>query len=170
MKKAVLFIAGIAFRDEEYFDTKAALENSGITTITASHKAGPCLGKLGGKAFADIELEELARLEPDAVIIVGGPGIYEYFHNKDLHRVLTAAVSRNSVASGICAGAAVLAYSGILKGKKATSFSGVSKDLEANGALYTGNPLETDGRIVTADGPASASSFGRRIAELLNNG
>ena len=62
MKKAVLFIAGTAFRDEEYFDTKAALESSGISTITASHKAGPCFGKLGGKTSADIGLEEFTAL------------------------------------------------------------------------------------------------------------
>jgi protease I len=170
MKKAVFIIAKASFRDEEYFEPKAVLERGGVAVTTASSSPGPCAGKLGAKAIADVGIPEIDPSAYDAIIVAGGPGAYEYFHDKEVHKVITAMFEAGKIVAGICAGAAILAYSGVLKDKKATSFSGVSKDLEACDAVYTGKAVEIDGKIITADGPSSASRFGSMIVKALNNG
>ena len=170
MKKAVFIIAKSDFRDEEYLEPKAVLEKAGIAVTTASLTPGPCTGKLGAKANAGIGITEIKISDFDTIVMVGGPGSYDYFHNKDLHKLIAGMFASGKIIAGICAGAAVLAYSGILKGKKATSFSGVSKDLISCGAVYTGKPVESDGTIITADGPSSAKQFGDLLVKALKNG
>ena len=170
MKKAVFIIAKSSFRDEEYLEPKAILEKAGIAVTTASLTPGPCTGKLGARVNADIGISEINTSDYDAIIVVGGPGSYDYFHNKDLHKIVAGMFASGKIVGGICAGAAILAYSGILKNKKATSFSGVSKDLVSCGAVYTGNPVESDGTIITADGPQSAGKFGDLLVKALKNG
>jgi len=168
MKKALLIIAAIGFRDEEYFVPKDILEQNNIKVITASTIKGLCTGKLGRTTISDITLNEIKPEEYDGVFFIGGPGSYDYFNNAAAHTILKNAVKQNKIVGGICAGAAILAHAGILKGKKATSFSGVQDDLKANGATYTGTGLEIDGNIITSDGPHSADKFGNAIAKALN--
>ena len=170
MKKAVFIIAKSSFRDEEYFEPKAILETSGIAVTTAASTTGPCKGKLASNAKADIAISEIKISDFDAIVVIGGPGSYDYFHNKELHKAVLEMFASGKIVAGICAGAAVLAYSGVLKNKKATSFSGVSKDLLSCGAVYTGKPVESDGTIITADGPMSAALFGNMLTKALNNG
>ena len=45
--KALLIIAPKNFRDEELFDTKAALDGAGIDTIVASRATAEVTGMLG---------------------------------------------------------------------------------------------------------------------------
>ena len=170
MKKAVFVIAKSSFRDEEYFEPKSILEGFLIAITTASSTPGPCAGKLRGKAIADVAISAIEPSDFDAIVIVGGPGSYGYFHDRAVHKAVTGMFSAGKIVAGICAGAAVLAYSGVLKNKNATSFSGVSKDLTSCGAVYTGKPVEIDGNIITADGPQSASLFGSMIAKALKDG
>ena len=66
-------------------------------------------------------------------------------------------------------GVVFLAKAGLLEGQAATIW--VTPDalraLKEAGARYEKKPVVVSGGIVTADGPASAESFGNIYAELL---
>ena len=167
MKKAVMVIPHQGFRDEELLDTKAALEKSSIEVKIASTELTPAQGKLGAKVIPDILFKDINLKDFDAIIFVGGPGSTQYWDNPLAHKLLKEAVVSGKVSAGICAASATLAHAGILKGKKATVFPGDSQELVNNGAVYTAQPVEKDGQIITADGPASAKSFGEEIAKAM---
>jgi protease I len=168
MKKAVLVIAKEMFRDEEYIEPKSVLEKNGIYVTTASSVIGRCTGRFGATADSQMTVGEIDPSKFDAIVFIGGPGSYDFHHDKKCHEILKKSVELGKVIAGICAAAATLAFAGVLKGKTATSFSGVGKDLAANGANYTGKGVEVDGKIITADGPQSAKLFGEEIVKVLN--
>ncbi|MEM1689741.1 MAG: DJ-1/PfpI family protein [Candidatus Hadarchaeales archaeon] len=166
--KALLIIAPKDFRDEELFHTKEVLEKSGIVTKIASTKKGEAKGMLGGKATAELTIEEVKVEDYDAVIFVGGSGSSIYFSNKHALSIAKEAFSAGKVVGAICIAPVILANAGILKGRRATVWDGdFVKMLEAGGAKYTGKNVEVDGKIVTANGPHAAREFGKKIAELL---
>lgn len=167
MKKAVLVIPHENFRDEELFDTKAALEKSGIQVKVASTALSEARGKLGAAIKPDLLFKDISMREFDALVFVGGPGSVVYWDDPLAHSLLKESAGSGKVSAGICAAGATLAHAGILKGKRATVFPGDAQELINNGANYTAKPVEVDGLIITADGPASAKSFGEEIARAL---
>jgi len=168
VKKVVFVIAKELFRDEEYIEPKAVLEKNGIYVTTASSIIGKCTGRFGATAASQMKLEDIDPSKFDGIFFIGGPGSYDFHHDKKAHDLLKKAVELGKVIGGICAGVATLAFAGVLKGKTATSFPGVSNDLTANGANYTGKGVEVDGEIITADGPQSAKAFGEAVVKVLN--
>lgn len=165
--KALLVIAFEGFRDEEYAEPKKVMEKAGAEVVTASTKIGTAVGKLGLKTKVDIVLDQVKVPDYDAVLFIGGPGSYQFHHDKKAHQIVKEAEKLGKVIGGICAGVNTLAQAGILKGKTVTSFSGVKDEVVAAGAHYTGKGVEVDGRIVTADGPGSATAFGEAVWKIL---
>jgi protease I len=167
MKKALMIIAPNNFRDEELFDTKEALEESGIKVIIASTTMSVAKGSRGRTAIPDIKIEQTNVEDYDAVIFVGGSGASVYFNNKIAHKIASNAFMRGKVLAAICIAPSTIANAGLLQGKKATCFSSEIENLKAKGAIYTGKHVEKDGKIITADGPQSAKEFGKTIAKAL---
>lgn len=167
-KTAVMIIAFEGFRDEEYFEPKAILENNGVKVTTASTKTGTAAGKLGAKAKVDITIEEVEIKNFDAVIFVGGPGSYQYFNNHIAFRIAKEAIlHHNKVLAAICAAPGILAHAGVLSGRSATVFPAEAGLLQSKGAFYTKKSVEIDGNLITADGPKSAKQFGEAIVAKL---
>jgi protease I len=166
-KRIIMIVAFEGFRDEEYAEPKAVLEKTGADVTTASTKMGTAVGKLGLKAKVDITLDQINVPDYDAVLFIGGPGSYQFHHDKKAHQIVKEADKLGKVIGGICAGVNTLAQAGILKGKTVTSFSGVKDEVVAAGAHYTGKGIEVDGKIVTADGPGSATAFGEAVWKIL---
>lgn len=169
MKRILMIIAFEGFRDEEYAEPKAVLENAGAKVVTASTKTGTAIGKLGLKTKVDLTLDQIHVPDYDAVLFIGGPGSYQFHHDKKAHDIVNETVAAGKVLGGICAGVNTLAQAGTLKGKTVTSFSGVAEEVKAAGAIHTGQGLEVDGKIVTADGPAHAKAFGEMVWRLLSS-
>jgi len=167
--KVLLVIAFEGFRDEEYDEPKKVIEKAGAEVITASTKIGTAVGKLGLKTKVDIVLDQVKVPDYDAVLFIGGPGSYQFHHDKKAHQIVKEAEKLGKVIGGICAGVNTLAQAGILKGKTVTSFAGVSEEVKAAGANYTGKGIEIDGKIVTADGPQHATDFGEAVHRLLSS-
>lgn len=168
MKKVVLFVAQEGFRDEEYLQPKQVLEQNKMIVLTASSKKGVAKGKFGAIANVDISIYDLDSNDIDGLFLVGGPGSFNYFEDKKIHKLLSEMYNNGKIIGAICAAPAILAYAGLLKGKNATSYEGVKEILIQNGANYTGKSVEVDQNIITADGPTSAVQFGLKIVELLN--
>jgi len=167
MTKAILIIAPDNFRDEELFNTKSALESAGVDITVASKTTDVAGGMRGGTAKPDITIDDIKIDEYDALILVGGTGSSIYFNDSKVHAIAKDTFSKGKIIAAICIASSTLANAGILNGKKATCYDSEADNLKSKGAIYTGNPVEVDGNIITADGPSSASEFGRMIAIAL---
>lgn len=168
-KKVLMVIAPAKFRDEELFDTKAALESSGANVTIASKTTALAVGMLGGKAQPQVALSSAKAADYDAVVFVGGGGAEVYFNDPVAIGLAKDAHSQGKIVSAICIAPSILANAGVLNGKKATVFKGDKYlgILKAKGANYTGRDVEVDGKIITADGPSSAKKFGQIIVKSL---
>ena len=168
-KHALFVIAPADFRDEELFEPQKVLEDAGIETTIASREAGEIVGKLGGKAEAQIGINQVNAEDFDAVIFAGGPGAATYFDDPAAHLLARKTIESGKILAAICIAPTILANSGVLKGKKATVFPSpdTEKALSDGGADYTKADTEVDGNIITANGPEAATEFGEKILELL---
>jgi len=167
VKSVLMVIAPDQFRDEEYAHPKEVFEGRGARVVTASVAPGPCRGKLGMLARAEVALAEAQPDDYDAIVFVGGAGAQIYFDDLDAHRLARAMAETGKVVSAICIAPSVLAHAGLLEGVHATAFSSQEDDLREHGAVWTGEPVSVDGAIVTGNGPAAARDFGMAIADLL---
>ena len=168
-KKVLLVIAPSNFRDEELFDSKAALEQSGIETTIASRQTGTITGMLGGKAEATLALADVNPADFDAVVFIGGTGASAYFEDAKARQIAKEAVSQGKIVAAICIAPSILANAGLLKGKNATAFDSEAGNLQAKGANYTGKAVTVDGKLITGIGPSAAKQFGQEIAKALEN-
>jgi protease I len=169
--KALLVIAPRNFRDEEYSETKRALEEAGIKVKTASLER-ECTGMFGTRVSADLMLREARSEDFDAMVLIGGSGALVYKEDAELHELLKKFESEGKVIGAICIAPTVLARAGILRGKKATVWTSAfdksgAREIKSYGASYLPQPVVRDGKIITADGPTSAAQFGKEIARAL---
>jgi len=167
-KRVVMVIAERDFRDEELLQPKAVLEKAGVKVDIASSNTRSAKGVLGASVIPDKLVSDINVSDYDAVIFIGGPGCRQYWNDAVALAILKEAAASGKIVGGICSAAATLALAGILEGKNATVFSGEARVLRDNGANYTAKPVEVDGNIITADGPASATAFGKKILEKLS--
>lgn len=171
-RKAVFLIAFEDFRDQEYFVPKEILEKGKIEVKTASTKKGIALGADGGDTTVDLLLEEVKASDFNAIVFIGGPGCLEALDNESSYRIAREAVQQNKILGAICISPIILAKAGVLNGKKATVWAssldrGPIKILEENGAEFIDEKVVQDGNIITANGPAAAEDFGKKILENL---
>jgi protease I len=167
MKKALLIIAQVNFRDEEFFEPKDILEKSGVGITVASSTTALAKGKLGASVKPDIALADVRVSDYDAIVFIGGSGAAVYLDDPAAHRIAQEAVKHRILLAAICVSPAILARAGVLKGVKATVFPDDAAELTDNGAVYTGNLVEKDGNIITGNGPQSAIQFGHALADHL---
>jgi protease I len=169
VKKAVLIIADENFRDEEFFETRDALTEAAVDTVTASTKRGFIKGVLGGRAEATVLLKDIFVDDYDAIIFVGGPGAKQYFSDRIAWNIARMAAEKQKVLAAICIAPSILANAGVLDGVRATSYSSERVSLKKAGAIYTGSAVERDGFIITATGPKAARRFGETIVDALED-
>ena len=171
-KRVLAVVAPFGFRDEELQQPKQILESEGAEVKVASTVEGTCSGMLGARVKTDLTLGQARPNDFDAVIVVGGIGSPEHlWDNAELHSLLKQAAEANKVIGGICLSGAVLARAGVLAGKQATVYQTPQtlEELKKAGARYVAKDVVTDGNTVTAEGPAAAREFGRKLVERLAN-
>lgn len=171
--KVLFVVAPTGFRDEELFDSQKALEEKGIQTVVASLLKGTARGKLGGSTPVNFSVGEANASGFDAVAFVGGPGVEEHrlYENNDVLALARAFSNAGKTVAAICIAPRILAAAGLVKGKKVTAFpdSETIQMLEKAGAIFSRAEVEADGKTITANGPAAARSFGKKIAETLTS-
>ncbi len=167
VKKAVLIIAHQRFRDEEFLEPKKVLEEAGVEVTVASSSLETATGMLGAKAEPDILLEDVKAEDYDAVVFIGGSGASEYWSNPTAHGIAKEALEKGKLLGAICIAPVTLAKAGLLKDKKATVFQSEIDKIKAGGAIYTGAGVEKDGNIITCQGPAFASAFGKALLSAM---
>ena len=172
-KKALLVVAQNGYQPIEYANTRAELEKAGISVSVASPNGGTATASDGSSIETDLSIKDADIDDFDALVIIGGPGARESLSAlPELDKLIKSAYEKGKIIAAICISPTILAEAGILKGKKATVWSATGNEfgieiLKQHGAEYTAKPVEVDGNIITANGPAAATDFGKKIAELL---
>lgn len=167
MTEVVMVIAPEVFRDEEYFEPKAVLEQRGARVVTASTAPGKCIGKLGAVAVADISVAEAALRDWSAVVFVGGGGAAVFFDDATAHELAARVHESAGIVSAICIAPSTLAHAGMLEGITATAFPSQREDLVQHGARWSTGPVTIDAPFITANGPEAAIAFGEAICDVL---
>ncbi|RLE80395.1 MAG: hypothetical protein DRJ52_06505 [Thermoprotei archaeon] len=173
--KKVLIVIFAGYNDIEYSTTKSYLAKCGAeVTVLVMHK--------GAGTKYDIyvgDIKDINRLadQYDAVVFIGGPGVYSRVIGeiKDgsvekAAEIATAFYSKGKLVAAICAAPGILAKAGIIKGVKVTCFSDSTliNIIKASGAQYTGQQVVKDKNIITANGPNAAKAFAEEIAKTLS--
>jgi len=171
MPTALFIIAQNGFRDEELFDPKDVLENAGIKCTIASITTDAAQGKLGAIVMPDLAVKEAKLDDYDIIIVIGGPGAPELAKHKEVISLLQAAKQKGKNLAAICIAPTILAKAGVLQGKKATVWESPEsiKMLEEGKAIFTKKDVVVEDKLVTANGPAAAREFGRKIVAMLEN-
>jgi protease I len=171
MKKILFIIAHEGFRAEEYNVPKKILEGADIKVVTASDRDGAAVSSVDRqKAGVDLVLENVNVADYDGIFIIGGPGASQYLENEQVYRIAREVAASGKIFGAICYSTRILAHAGVLKGRKATGWNKddeLPKILLAVGAEYMPDPAYVDGNLITANGPAAAEEWGRKILEKL---
>ena len=170
-KKVLLMVAQKGFQSKEYFDTRKVLEDEGIQVITASPVHETAYSHMGDEIMPDLALSNVKVLDYDGVFAIGGPGALEYLDTEDTARIfLEAQQIENYPYGAICISPRILAKAGVLKNVRATGWDDdgeLQGVFDAYGVILSEESVVVDGVVVTANGPAVARDFGKKIAEVV---
>ncbi|MGW7051474.1 DJ-1/PfpI family protein [Streptomyces sp. NPDC054887] len=131
----------------------------GAETVFVAERTGPVvndrgeLGLVAGKTFADV-------VNPDIVLVPGGPGQAAQMENEALLAWLRTVDATTTWTTSVCTGSLLLAAAGLLDGRRATSHWLALDALKALGADPTGERVVTDGKYVTAAGVSAGIDMG----------
>jgi len=169
MPKILFVVAQEGFRDEELFVPKQILEDEGNEVVVASLSTEMAKGSKGGSVKPDVSVKEAKEYDFDVLVMVGGPGAVSLCDVQEIEDLFCGSVEEGKTTGAICIAPMNLAKWGLLTGRKATVFKTDEsmKAFEENGVEYTGKDVEVDENIITANGPAAAEAFARKILEML---
>lgn len=165
-KKVLMIIAPRDFRDEEFSETKKALEDVGAEVTVANSTGQAAKGMFGTIVTPDKNFYNINVNEYDAIVFIGGSGTAVYHNNKQAISLAKEFYNAGKLVAAICIAPTILVNAGILDGKKATAFPSERSNINAVGT-YTGSSVEQDGKIITGSGPQAAKEFGKKIVEAL---
>lgn len=167
--KVLLLVAPKGFQDEELEKPRRVLEAAGAEVVVASTAAGTAVGA-GGATVEAVSIVELRPTDFAGAVAVGGTGAADYQENGIAQKFFRMAAHDGRPVGALSLGVVFLAKAGLLEGKAATVWltPDALRALKDGGARYEKKPVVVAGNVVTADGPASAESFGHILVELLD--
>lgn len=161
MKKVLLVIASEGYQPIEYGEPKRILEASGFVVTAGSDKLG----------VARILIKDIDVNSYDALFFIGGPGALEHLDNEESYELLRAWQKTSKPYGAICVSPRILAKAGVLKNKRATGWDGdgeLAGIFKQCGVEYVKEDVVVDSNVITANGPAAAEEFGKKIVGLLS--
>lgn len=167
--KVLFLVAPKGFQDEELDRPRKILEAAGAEVVVASVSTGTVTSQ-GGASREAISIVEARPTDFAGAVVVGGVGASDLWENGIAQKFLRMAVHDGKPIGALSLGVGLLAKAGLLEGKAATIWvtSDALRALKEGGARYEKKPVVIAAGVVTADGPASADSFGNIFAELLD--
>ncbi|MGD8307347.1 MAG: DJ-1/PfpI family protein [Ignavibacteria bacterium] len=168
-KKILMIISRVKFCDEEYISSRQIIESSGIRCEVASSTTNQAIGLDGTIVIPDHHINNLDLNIYDAILLLGGVGCREYWHNQFVHKLLNNINLDEKLICAICLAPVILANAGLLKGRRATAHPTAAEYLKYKGVKYSSKPIELDRNIITANGPGASNEFANKITELLES-
>lgn len=168
IKKAVIIFAQKNFNDNEFLITFKKLNRAGVNIFKCSENSELAIGQYGYKLKPEIIIENLHIANFDAIILIGGKGVYSLLENNLLKLKLQQAFKLKKIIASICGATRILANSDILKNVKVTGFPADKENIISNHGIYTGNDLEIDNVFITAKDETCSEIFAESILNKLN--
>ena len=168
-KNVLIILSHNKFCDEEYELSRQIFEAFGISCKVASSTLSPAIGSDGTIVVPDYQIKNLDSQIYNVLLLVGGVGCREYWHDKFVHTFLNNAHSGGKLLSAICLAPVILANAGLLKGKRATAHPSAADYLKFKGVKYSSRPVEYERNIITANGPGATEEFANKITDLLGH-
>lgn len=160
-------LAGNDFNEDEYLVVKTILEREGFKLFIASDAHTLCVGSRGMKVRADVSFFNMKESNFGALVIIGGKGIKNYWHNSQLHNLVIAFDKVNKIVAAICSAPILVSHAGILTNKEATCYQSDIEELKRDGVEYIDKPVVFRKNIITAQGAPAAQEFAQTISERL---
>lgn len=169
--KVLLIVAQKGFQSKEYFDTREVLQGEGIHVVTTAPLREMAYSHMGDEVMPNLALSDVRVVDYDGVFAIGGPGALEYLDTNETARIFVEAHQTENYPYGaICIAPRILAKAGVLKNVRATGWNGdgeIQDVFGTYGVILAEEPVVVDGVVVTANGPAAARDFGKKIIEVL---
>jgi transcriptional regulator GlxA family with amidase domain len=139
----------------------------GAETVFAAHRPGPVVNEKGTlRLTADAALAEV--LQPDVIVVPGGPGQNAHMADEALLGWLRAADSCSTWTTSVCTGSLLLASAGLLNGRRATTHWLAMDKLAGLGAVPAPARVVTDGKYMTAAGVSAGLDMALALAGELS--
>jgi len=164
MTTSALIILHPGFEEIEAITPIDLLTRAGVdVTIAGLNEAGLVTGKNGVQVQTEITLAAVAEQSFDAVVLPGGPGIFEIRKHPELCQCLQAQAARNGLIGCICAAPLLLLDAGLIGELQYTAFPATKDELPNAQSC----PVVVDGKFVTSRGAGTATEFGLALIEQL---
>ena len=170
MKKIYMIIAQKDFRDEELIEPMELFKTANYDVHIASPEGGDCKGMLGTTVTTNSTIKDIAIDENTvAILIVGGNNSPSLMNYPEVKEKVNEAKEMDLIFGAICLGPMVLAHFDLIKGLSATVYPTENslKKLKEHNVLYINEDVVIDGNLVTANGPQSATEFGKSVLDVL---
>ena len=166
-KPVLILLPSYAFRDQEYHATQQALISKGLSLVVASTAAQGAEGNAGEMLTPDILLDAVDPADYRGVVLIGGHGASQYWHDRKAHDLLRAFNKNGQIIAAIDRAPASLGAAGMLKDKHVTGHMSIYEKLINYGAEYTGRPVERDGNLITGESARSSSAFAEELSKAF---
>jgi transcriptional regulator GlxA family with amidase domain len=138
----------------------------GAEVVFAAHTPGPVVNEKGTlRLTADAALADV--LQPDVIVVPGGPGQNAHMADEALLGWLRAADARSTWTTSVCTGSLLLASAGLLNGRRATTHWLAIDKLAGLGAVPATGRVVTDGKYMTAAGVSAGLDMALALAGKL---
>jgi len=168
MKKILFVIANNKFQDFEYRIPREVLEDEWHQITVCAEQTGLCTGSFDHETSATIALKDAKGDDYDAIVFVGGGWALKQYQN---HPEYLRLAKEAKLLGAICIAPSLISDSGLFQSKQITWRDDEEwtwqQYIENNGWIFIKQNVVVDGNIITANGPQSAESFGREIANAL---
>lgn len=165
---AILFLLpSSAFREEEYFSARQALEKRGLRVVVASTVKSGAIGSEGNTVTPDLLISEVKPEDYAGVVLIGGHGASQYWHDVKAHEIIRAYEKAGKVIAAIDRAPVTLSVAGVLKNRRVTGHISIFEKLVNSGGNYTGEKIERDGNVLTGEGANAASAFAEALVRAF---
>jgi len=164
----IVYVVAPRFNDAEYRKSRGVFERRGCRISVAARQLKDCFGLEGAKAKVDMLLDKVEVEKLDALVLVGGLGMKDFWADESLFALLRAAFEQGKILGAIDIAPVLLGKAGILAGKKVTVYFSETKAVAAAGADYVTKGVVVDGTIITGKGPDISEEWAVEIAKALS--
>ena len=149
-----LIVTGRLVQDHEFIYPYYRLKEEGFEVDVAVKEGTEVLGFLGTKIPANIDFEEMGRIEEDwgydLLVIPGGAKCMEYLRQERYVLDFISEFNRkNKIIASICHGAQMLISAQVVKGRRISGYYSIKDDIINAGAEYVDAPAVIDNNIIS---------------------
>jgi len=165
--KILMVVPQKDYQEEELKTPFDYFQSRGYQVVLASQGVKTATGMSGGSVSIEKDLNQVDVSEFQAVVFVGGEGIYSLrlHEDQDYQKLAQQAALQNKLVGAICLAPWILADAGLLQGVRATASE--TDHLKSRGAIVEEQDVVVDGKVITASGPAAAEQFARAVVQAL---